>query len=534
MVNRMAGRMVNPTMVRSKVHRARAWALACILCALPGPAAAQTPLPTAFKTATLSTLLEDPMQIAVTAEGRVYIAERRGALKLYDPVAKTTTSIGNVEANAPHEDGLVGMALDPGFAANRRLFLFYSPKDKAATLRLARFTLGGDGKLDAASRQDLLEFPYRSNDHSAGGLAFDAAGNLYIGTGDDTMNLPEGVPGTDGTAGRQDWDARKSSANSNDLRGKILRIHPGENGSYTIPEGNLFPQGMAATRPEIFTMGNRNPMRLSIDAATGRLYWAEPGPNARADDALRGTRGFDEVNLAKTAGNYGWPYCAADNRCYPEWDYQTAKAGPLADPAALKNLSPNNTGLKELPAARPALIWYSYTNPDGFPVFGSGSAQAALAGPFYRFDASLASVARLPREFDQCLFLLDWGRGFIHAAKLDADGKVVSVRRFLEAQTFRGPIDMKIGPDGAIYLLTWGNTDYPHSSAGALVKLEYTGPQEPVSMREVRTAPREVHRIRIFDLRGSRIRSGERPSSQGFPIGYKSAKCQEVSAISCK
>ena len=65
----------------------------------------------------------------------------------------------------------------------------------------------------------------------------------------------------------------------NDLRGKILRIHPEPDGTYTIPAGNLFPPGTPGTRPEIYTMGHRNPWRVSVDSRTGYVYWGEVGPD---------------------------------------------------------------------------------------------------------------------------------------------------------------------------------------------------------------------------------------------------------------
>ncbi|MBK7653635.1 MAG: PQQ-dependent sugar dehydrogenase [Flammeovirgaceae bacterium] len=85
----------------------------------------------------------------------------------------------------------------------------------------------------------------------------------------------DGYSPADARAGRSPFDAMKSSSNTNDLRGKILRIHPEPDGTYTIPEGNLFPKGEEKTRPEIYVMGNRNPYRISVDQKTGFLYWGK-------------------------------------------------------------------------------------------------------------------------------------------------------------------------------------------------------------------------------------------------------------------
>jgi len=75
--------------------------------------------------------------------------------------------------------------------------------------------------------------------------------------------------------------------------GAVARARTNADGSYTIPQGNLFPPGTAKTRPEIYTMGHRNPYRISIDSHTGFLYWGDVGPDANVDSAGRGPRGYD-------------------------------------------------------------------------------------------------------------------------------------------------------------------------------------------------------------------------------------------------
>ena len=81
--------------------------------------------------------------------------------------------------------------------------------------------------------------------------------------------------------------------------GKILRIKPQPDGSYTIPDGNLFPKGEAQTRPEIFVMGDRNPFRISVDKQSAFVYWGEVGPDSNDPDSLRGPSAQDEINQAR-------------------------------------------------------------------------------------------------------------------------------------------------------------------------------------------------------------------------------------------
>ena len=132
---------------------------------------------------------------------------------------------------------------------------------------------------------------------------------MFLSTGDDTNPFAsDGYAPIDFREDREGWDALRTSGNTNDLRGKILRINPENDGTYTIPEGNLFPDGMEKTRPEIYVMGNRNPYRISVDKKTGFLYWGEIGPDAGKTSPDRGPEGFVEFNQARKPGIYGWPF----------------------------------------------------------------------------------------------------------------------------------------------------------------------------------------------------------------------------------
>src|SRR5262249_29312992 len=154
------------------------------------------------------------------------------------------------------------------------------------------------------------------------------------------------------------FDAAKSAGNPNDLRGKILRIHPQADGRYSIPKRNLFAPGAEKTRPVIYILGDRNPFRISVDKKTRTLYFGEVGTDARTSKEERGPAGFDEINRARAAGNFGWPFVIADNKPYRAFDFATTNSGDLFDPKRPVNRSPNNTGLEILPPAQPAWIWY--------------------------------------------------------------------------------------------------------------------------------------------------------------------------------
>ncbi|RYZ89175.1 MAG: carbohydrate-binding protein, partial [Proteobacteria bacterium] len=289
-----------------------------------------------FKKTVLFNDLNEPMELAVAPDGRVFFVERAGKFYMYDPVQKKTRLLHDfpVKAVDKYLNGMLGMTIDPNFKKNHFLYFFYTIQDKDQTRqRIARFTVNDDSTLDLASEKSIIEFPIdlEVSAHTGGSLAWDAHNNLFISTGDNTVPFESnGHAPIDSRSGRLTFDAQRSAGNPNDLRGKILRIHVAEDGSYTIPEGNLFALGTSGTRPEIYVMGCRNPYRISVDPATSIVYWGEIGPDAGTDGA-QGPRGYDEFNQARKAGNYGWPYFVGDNKPYFQYDFATKAVGSLFD-----------------------------------------------------------------------------------------------------------------------------------------------------------------------------------------------------------
>ncbi len=215
----------------------------------------------------------------------------------------------------------------------------------------------------------LLSIPLiRECCHSGGSLEFGKDGLLYIGVGDNTNPFEsDGFAPIDERVGRHLFDAQRSAANTDDLRGKILRIQPEADGTYSIPKGNLFPLGTENCRPEIYIMGCRNPFRFSIDAKTNFLYWGDVGPDAPETDTLRGPMGMGEFNQAREPGFFGWPYSRGNNQMYHDYDFKTEVSSGLFDPTAIVNSSPNNTGIQALPPIQASMIWYSYRRSADFP-----------------------------------------------------------------------------------------------------------------------------------------------------------------------
>ncbi|WP_228084920.1 PQQ-dependent sugar dehydrogenase [Mucilaginibacter sp. JRF] len=444
----------------------------------------QKPDDNRFTKVILQPKLEEPMQFQILKDGSVLYVERKGKIKLYNNVTHKMDVIGEIPVSTEYvsktgehsegEDGLQGIILDPDYDKNHWIYIYYSPTD-AVVNRLSRFVWKG-GKLDMSTEKKVLEVKVQREEccHVGGGMLFDKDRNLYLSTGDNTFSRSsDGFTPIDEQPGESPRDAQKSSSNTNDLRGKILRIHPEPDGSYTIPEGNLFAKGEAQTRPEIYTMGNRNPWRLTIDSKTGWLYWGEVGPDGSNSSDLRGPRSYDEFNVAKKAGNFGWPYFNG-TEAYRYYDFATKKSGEWWNPAKPTNNSPNNTGLKVLPPTVNPLIWYPYAASDKFPDMGSGG-RSAVGGPIFHADDFKNAKYQFPTYYEGKWLITDWVRGWILAVTLDDQGNYVSMERFLPDLTLRGPIDMKFGPDGSLYVLEYGNGYFKDNPEAELIKVEYNG-----------------------------------------------------------
>ena len=414
----------------------------------------------------------NPMDLAVASNGDVYFIQLGGEVKVYRPSLGSTVLIENLDVFASNEHGLMGIALDPDFDLNGWIYLFYSPSGSSSQ-RLSRFTVSGDA---LTSETTILEFPTTRNEccHAAGSMEFDGQGNLFIATGDDANPFDSnGYTPIDERPGRQAWDAQRSSANTDDLRGKILRITPQADGSYSIPADNLFPSDGSAGRPEIFAMGLRNPFRISVDRQNGWVYWGDVGPDAGGPDANRGPAGHDEWNQARTAGNYGWPYCIGDNFPYRDYNFDTSQSGSLFDCNSPVNDSPNNSGATNLPAAIPAWIWYPYGPSSEFPQITNGSGRTAMAGPVVRFNAADTSETRIPEFFDNSVLIYEWSRNWVKHVKLDDQGDILTINPFLDGIELRRPIVMKLSPAGDLYAIEWGTGFGGNNNDSQLIRLNY-------------------------------------------------------------
>ncbi|MCT2584314.1 ThuA domain-containing protein [Actinophytocola sp. S1-96] len=455
-----------------------------------------------------------------------------GTIHQWDPEAKevkllaTLDVMGNRGSGGElvkNEEGLLGLVTDPNWAENGWLWVYWMPhesidrENRIGKRTISRFTYDHDAQtLDLASRVDVLEWDAQIHSccHAGGGMAFDKDGNLYIGSGDNNSSQgSDGYSGNNWTAeykGVSFQDARRTSGNTNDLNGKVIRIHPEADGTYTIPEGNLFPEGTAKTRPEIYAMGVRNISRLQIDPEHNWLTTGWVGPDASAPNPELGPAKYETATIMTEAGNHGWPYCMGNKQPYRDRSNTDAEVltgwydcdNPL-------NTSPRNTGLINLPPIKNNMIWYA---PDGGgPVFPNrpnsnvptynaedatytqpylkGGGQAVMSGPTYHYDrVNTDSGVAWPKYWDDKWFIGDQTNPQNRVAVTVNPEGVPEAQPPVFAEDLRKIIplgggdnqlnqwmDAKFGPDGALYVLDYGGGFFSVTPNQKLLRITYQG-----------------------------------------------------------
>jgi cytochrome c len=531
-----------------------ATALAAML-ALPSVALSQgTEFPdqSRFQKVLLNDRPGEPMSLAVLPDGRVLHTARTGQVRIHNPRTGLNTLVINMADTAQNpkglyqhdEEGLQGIAIDPNFEANHWVYLYYSPRlntptdvvgtginegDAPETLntpedraRLAQFAASPttsyillsrfkfqSNRLDIASEQEIIRVPVDRGIccHVGGQIDFDGDGNLYLSTGDDTNPFQSaGYAPLDDRANRNPaFDARRSAGNTNDLRGKILRLRLKTTGGYSIPSGNLFRPGTAGTRPEIYAMGLRNPFRFAVNRTNGDVYVGDYSPDANRPDPARGPAGQGRWMLIRTAANYGWPFCATPDMPYVDFDFTPGapQSGEEFNCNRPTNDSRNNTGLRQLPQVVQPEVWYSYPAADQglFPellAHRGGDGIGPMGGPAYDFDTENRSPLRFPRVFDGHPLFYEWTRDYVKVFELNRPngGRLAAIHHLFGGSTAENPnivqdnpMDMEFGPDGALYTLEYGDGFFSENPEAQLSRIDFVRGGEYTPVVQVSATP---------------------------------------------
>jgi cytochrome c len=472
-------------------------------------------LTSSFEKVALDESTSNPMKLDVASDGRVFYIDRGGAVRIIRPDGSTATA-GTIGVYTGQEFGLLGLALDPDFTSNGWVYLYYSPAGGQAIDRLSRFTMNGDS-LDVGSEVTLLQVGTQRQEccHAGGALAFDSDGNLYLATGDNTNPFAsDGYTPIDERPGRAFWDAQRTAANSNVLNGKVLRIHPEDSGTYTVPAGNLFAPGTPNTRPEIFAMGFRNPFTIGVDPQTNTLLVADYGPDAGSSNPGRGPDGRVEWNIVDEPGFYGWPYCIGANTPYVDYNFASGQSGQPFNCASPVNNSPNNTGVSQLPPAIGAELWMGKSS-TGVPEVGNSGAPTASG--VYRFGSGADPGRRWPAYWDGRALLGDWNNGRLFSIQPDDPVSGVSdVSRIFPEMSFIRIHDLKWGPDGALYVIDWGTGFGGNNTDSGIYRIDYLrggGSRDPVAQLTTDRTSGPVPLSVQFSAAGS-------SDPEGMPLSY--------------
>ena len=221
---------------------------------------------------TVVTGLSAPTAMAIAPDGRIFVCQQTGALRVIKNHALLSTPFVTITVNATGERGLLGVAFDPDFLTNQYVYVYYTAPTPAIHNRISRFTANGDVAV-VASEVVLVELENLSaTNHNGGAIHFGLDGKLYSSVGENA------VPSNSQTL-------------SNRL-GKVLRV----NKDGTIPTDNPFYGTATGDNRSIWALGLRNPFTFGVHPNSGRIFINDVGQTA-----------WEEINDGEAGGNYGWP-----------------------------------------------------------------------------------------------------------------------------------------------------------------------------------------------------------------------------------
>ncbi|MBC8135489.1 MAG: PQQ-dependent sugar dehydrogenase, partial [Fibrella sp.] len=213
-----------------------------------------------------------PVAMAFAPDGRLFVTEKSGTVRVIKDGSLLPAPFVTIAVSTVNDHGLAGITLDPDFAANGYVYVYYTALTPTVHSRVSRFTASGDTAVPG-SETVLFELDdVAPNFHQGGGIRFGADRKLYISTGDNSVPT--------------------NSQSLENLKGKLLRI----NADGSIPDNNPFDTAASGRGRAIWARGLRNPFTFAVQPGTGRIFINDPGDHR-----------FEEVNEGRAGANYGWP-----------------------------------------------------------------------------------------------------------------------------------------------------------------------------------------------------------------------------------
>jgi glucose/arabinose dehydrogenase len=232
-------------------------------------------VPAGFTDSLVAAGLTNPTAMALAPDGRIFVCEQAGTLRVIKNGALLPTPFLTVTVDSSGERGLLGVAFDPNFVSNQLVYIYYTATTPTLHNRISRFIANGDVAMAGSETviMDLNNLSTATN-HNGGALHFGPDGNLFVAVGE---------------------NANGANAQSLSTRlGKMLRI----TSSGGIPTDNPFFNQTTGDNRAIWALGLRNPFTFSFQPGTGRMFINDVGQNT-----------WEEINDGIAGSNYGWPNC---------------------------------------------------------------------------------------------------------------------------------------------------------------------------------------------------------------------------------
>jgi glucose/arabinose dehydrogenase len=246
--------------------------LTIVMLSVPVVASAAT-VPEGFTESLLAGGLSAPTAMAIAPDGRIFVCEQRGRLRVIKDGVLLATPFLSLDVDSSGERGLLGVAFDPAFATNHYVYVYYTALSPTRHNRVSRFTANGDVAVSGSEAQLLnLNTLSTATNHNGGALHFGADGLLYIAVGDNNNGA--------------------NAQSFSNLFGKILRI----NANGTIPTSNPFYSSTSGTNRAIWARGLRNPYTFAFDPGSSRMFINDVGESH-----------WEEIDDGVAGANYGWP-----------------------------------------------------------------------------------------------------------------------------------------------------------------------------------------------------------------------------------
>jgi glucose/arabinose dehydrogenase/regulation of enolase protein 1 (concanavalin A-like superfamily) len=395
------------------------------------PQTAQAAPPAGFQTTqVIGSGLEGPSGFEIAPDGRIFILERTGKIKIFKNGQLLPTPFAELPSVAAGDRGLIGIAFDPAFNVNCYVYFYYTAASDLLN-RLVRFNACGDVGTDGPLTIYQTYSPSQEL-HVGGSIQFGPDGKMYFAVGDN------GYP--------------PNAQSLSNPHGKIMRIN--KDGS--VPTDNPFV-GTPGALPEIWAYGLRNPWRFQFDSANGEMYGSDVGDYT-----------WEEMNHLVRGGNYGWPL--TEGTC-------TANCAGLINPIYTYNHNGDSAAAVGGPIYRAGMFPAEYKGSLFFADYAQGFIKrikldaAGNSTGVVDFDTNAGSVVDMKIAPDGSMYYITYYPGRLYRVSYNTGNQVPTANATADKTKGLEPLTVNFSsagssdPDGQPLTYLWNFGDGTTSTA---------------------------------------------------------------------